>query len=145
MEKSKKVEKIKKGMFMRIIEKITWSFDNSSSGFSARKLSAFWSVMVATLVTLYVTIYDKTASMIPVYFAGIWLLYSLLCLGIVTAEQVLRFKEGFSNNKNDEDDHDHNIESEPIVEQKPVEQKPVEQKDDKKDQQGQDSGEDPVI
>lgn len=104
----------KKGMIKKIIEKIIWSFDNTSSGFSSRKLSAFFANMIAAAVTVYNCIYNNgTIPDAVMYIVGIWLVYSLLCLGIITAEQVLRFKEGFSAEKNPEDDHGQTEETKP--------------------------------
>jgi len=102
MEKGKK----QKGMFMKLFEKLIWSFDNSSSGFSARKLSAFAAIGIAAYVTIYncVVLASKIDES-TMYIIGIWLVFALLCLGIVTAEQILRFKEGLNTEKNVEDDH----------------------------------------
>lgn len=66
------------------------SFDNNpNSGFSARKLSAFTSVMIALYVTIH---YCSTEILVSVIHA--WLVFALLCLGIITIEQIIKLKNG---------------------------------------------------
>lgn len=72
---------------LTIIEKLMSSFDNHSMGFSARKLSAFIAVMVAIYSTVH---YVDGTTIVNVLM--VWLTFALMCLGIITAEQVLRFK-----------------------------------------------------
>ncbi len=74
--------------------KLIGTFDNSKDGFSARKMSAFAGVISAIVVTFYKipTIYQLEA-----LYA--WLVFALACLGIVTAEQVIKFKNGNSEVK----------------------------------------------
>lgn len=72
-----------------IITNVKDSFHNNPTGFSARKLSAFASFSIAA----YVAVQNSTPED-AVMLAGVFLLYSLLCLGIVTAEQIVRFREG---------------------------------------------------
>ena len=66
------------------------SFDNNpNSGFSARKLSAFISVMIAFYITIH---YCSTDVLVEVIY--VWLLFALLCLGIITIEQIIKLKSG---------------------------------------------------
>lgn len=74
---------------MGIIKKILGSFDNTSDGFSARKLSAFITVHTA-IVCAYRIVTPENGQ----YIIGILLLFALLALGIVTAEQIIRYKDG---------------------------------------------------
>ena len=74
---------------MNIINKILGSFDNSKDGFSARKLSAF----VFVLFSAYIHInYISTDNAIEALFVDSGTL--LLCLGIITMEQIIKFKNG---------------------------------------------------
>lgn len=72
-----------------IIHKLIASFDNTTDGFSARKLSAFAGVIVSIIAT-FRFVDDKTI----IEALMVWLVFALLCLGIVTAEQVLKFYKG---------------------------------------------------
>ena len=71
-------------------EKLLGSFDTTSSGsLSARKLSAFAAVMTA----IYVTAKEiPTSDQINALYA--WLFFAAVCLGIVTAEQIIKLKNG---------------------------------------------------
>lgn len=72
-----------------ILHKIISSFDNTTDGFSARKLSAFAGVVVSIIATFRFIDHQTIVEALIV-----WLVFALLCLGIVTAEQVLRFYKG---------------------------------------------------
>lgn len=80
-----------------ILHKLIASFDNTTDGFSARKLSAFAGVVVSIIAT-FRFVDDKTI----IEALMVWLVFALLCLGIVTAEQVLKFYKGGENSKVDE-------------------------------------------
>lgn len=83
---------MKKGFFATIERALKWflsSFDTSSTGSSARKLSAFVAVSVCLLITYRNTDRDNLAEILI-----IWLMFAALCLSIVTIEQVIRFREG---------------------------------------------------
>ena len=71
----------------KLMQKIIASFDNSKDGFSARKLSAFAGVTVSIIATFR---FVDTATIIEALM--VWLCFALLCLGIITAEQVIRFR-----------------------------------------------------
>jgi hypothetical protein len=65
------------------------SFHNRPDGLSARKLSAFAGVMVSLWITQKYTSVETLEGVLM-----IWLGFSLLCLGIITFEQIIRFKGG---------------------------------------------------
>ena len=96
---------------MSLWDKLVASFDNSTDGFSARKLSAFTAVMVA-LVATFRFADDK----VIVHTLMVWLTFALLCMGIITAEQILKFYKREDNTQ----PHDAQPTSEePVEEQKP--------------------------
>ena len=71
-----------------LIKKIIASFDNKQNeGLSARKLTAFFSIVTGA----YITICKLPESE---QFNGlcVWLLLCILCLGIVTFEQIIKLK-----------------------------------------------------
>lgn len=66
------------------------SFDTESGGLSARKLSAFYGVVGgATYVTVKLVKPED-----GLYALVAWLLFALLCLGIVTIQNVIELKNG---------------------------------------------------
>ena len=71
---------------MNIYQKLTHSLDNTKDGFSGRKLTALWSIMVATAVTY------QLPPDVRLHALYAWQILALLCLGIITAEQVLKFR-----------------------------------------------------
>lgn len=73
----------------RIYEGIIGSFNNSPIGFSGRKLTAFWFMLLATYVH-WKHLSGENETMFLLIDAGT----ALLCLGIITFEQVLKFKNG---------------------------------------------------
>lgn len=75
------------GFIADLWTKLIASFDNSSKGFSARKLSAFAAVIMGVYATVH---YVETVNVIEALHA--WLLFALLCMGIVTLEQVANAK-----------------------------------------------------
>jgi len=74
-----------------IINKFIASFDTVTDGFSSRKLTAMWAVMVGTAVTYTL---PPEARLHALYA---WQLLALLCLGIVTVQQIINFKNGNSD------------------------------------------------
>lgn len=76
----------------KLMEKILASFDNSNDGFSARKLSAFVGVTVSIVATFR---FVDTTTIIEALM--VWLCFALLCLGIITAEQVIRLRNKGNN------------------------------------------------
>lgn len=77
----------------KIIYKFLGSFDNSTNSFSARKLTAF----TAIIVSIYVTYTLPNEMRLHALYA--WQLLALLCLGIVTVEQIIKFKNGSTDTK----------------------------------------------
>lgn len=79
---------------MKIINNLINSFTTDKSGFSARKLSAFAAVIVAIYITVKLV---PIAAQIDALYA--WLFFALICLGIVTIEQIINLKNGKTNNE----------------------------------------------
>jgi 4-amino-4-deoxy-L-arabinose transferase-like glycosyltransferase len=72
------------------IKKLTGSLDNySKETYSGRKLSALAGVIAAYYVT-----YKFTDITVLDYVLTAWLCFALLCLGIITAQQVIELKNG---------------------------------------------------
>jgi len=77
-----------------ILSKIIGSLDNRQDiGFSARKLTGLASIIMGAYITICKLPID--AQLHALYA---WQLLALLCLGIVTIEQVIKFKNGNSTN-----------------------------------------------
>lgn len=65
------------------------SFKNDKAGYSGRKLSAFIGVATAIYLTIFkIPLEHQLDSLV------VWLAFSLLCLGIVTVQNVIEFKNG---------------------------------------------------
>ena len=73
------------------LKKITASLDTSSLGFSGRKLTALASIVIAAYVTY------NLPDDVKLYALYSWQALGLLCLGIVTIEQIIKLK----NNKDE--------------------------------------------
>jgi len=73
-----------------MLKKLIASFDNSTLGFSGRKLTAFASVVIAAYVTYTLPLEVRLHALYS------WQILALLCLGIITVEQVIKFKNGQS-------------------------------------------------
>ena len=71
------------------ITKLTASLDNHSLGYSGRKLSALAGVLTGIYITIKLLPVD--AQLHALY---VWLLFSLLCLGIITIQNVIELKNG---------------------------------------------------
>jgi hypothetical protein len=67
-----------------ILTEIFWTLSNKKSNWSARKLSAFAGVVITGCLTI-----SNAKSDNAIEFAHAWLLFALLCLGAVTAEQLI--------------------------------------------------------
>ena len=74
---------------MKFVNDLYNSFHNKPDGFSARKLSAFAGVMVAIIAT-----FKFCDEKVLIDVITVWLIFSLLCLGIITLQQVIDFKTG---------------------------------------------------
>jgi hypothetical protein len=81
-----------------VINNIIESFNNSPGGFSGRKLTAFWFVMLTTYLEYKFVDFSNLEIVISTN-----LLLVLLCLGIVTFEQIVKFKNGSTNEKKNSD------------------------------------------
>lgn len=77
---------------MKFIDDIYNSFHNKPEGFSARKLSAFAGVVVAIIAT-----FRFCDEKVLINVITVWLIFALLCLGIITLQQVIDFKAGKSS------------------------------------------------
>jgi hypothetical protein len=76
----------------QFIKKLFASLDNHSLGFSGRKLSSLAGVMVG----VYITVHEiPKTDLITALYA--WLGFALLCLGIVTVQNIIDFKNGKEN------------------------------------------------
>ncbi len=72
------------------ITNIVRSLDNvQGQGYSARKLTSLFAVLMGAYITKY-----KLPSDCQLYALYTWLAVALLCLGIVTVEQIIKFKNG---------------------------------------------------
>lgn len=68
------------------ITKLFASLDNHSLGYSGRKLTAMASIIIAAYVTYTLPLDVRLHALYA------WQILALLCLGIVTAEQIIKFK-----------------------------------------------------
>lgn len=76
----------------KIIKNLINSLNNTDSGYSARKLTAFsLMILIAYVHYKYVDL-SNAIEAILIDLGGV-----LLLLGIVTFEQIIRFREGGSN------------------------------------------------
>jgi len=72
------------------LNKLTGSLDvHTKNSFSARKLSALAAIIAAYYATYKFTNIDTLD-----YVLTTWLAFALLCLGIITAQQVVELKNG---------------------------------------------------
>ena len=81
------------GLFKIIGSNLLASFHNDPGGFSGRKLSAFFAVMMAAYNLRF------ASTEIAVEMTMTWLGFALLCLGIVTVQQIIDFKNGKTPNR----------------------------------------------
>jgi hypothetical protein len=86
-----------------VINNILKSFDNDQGGFSARKLTAFWFVIVTTYLESKFVDISNLEIVISTN-----LLLVLLCLGIVTFEQIVKFRTGSTNDAKNSDSNNGN-------------------------------------
>lgn len=78
----------------KVLEKLINSFDNENAGFSARKLSAFVGVILSVFLSIKYCDKEILETVIT-----IWLGFGLLCLGIITMQQIISFKNGNNDEK----------------------------------------------
>ena len=74
---------------MKFLPKLDASLDNHSKGWSGRKLTSLFAVLMAAYITKFEL--PQEAQLHALYA---WLLLVVMCLGIVTAEQIIKFKNG---------------------------------------------------
>lgn len=75
-----------------IINNLIGSLDNKQdSGYSGRKLTGLFSVLIGACVTY---VLPEDAKLHALYS---WQILALLCLGIVTVEQIIKFKNDQEN------------------------------------------------
>jgi hypothetical protein len=72
-----------------MIKDLLNSFKNDKIGYSGRKLSAFIGVATAIYLTIFKIPLENQLDALMV-----WLSFSLLCLGIVTVQNIIEFKNG---------------------------------------------------
>jgi hypothetical protein len=66
------------------------SFFADKDGFSARKMSAFWAVVI---VSTYLSVkHSDPANSVTIIQS--WLVFGAACMGMVTAQQISDFKNG---------------------------------------------------
>ena len=76
------------------ITKLFASLDNHSLGYSGRKLTAAFAVFMGAYITFCKL--DKSDQLHALYA---WQILALLCLGIVTVQNIIDFKNGKGNEK----------------------------------------------
>ena len=74
---------------MNIFKDLYNSFNTEAGGFSSRKLSAFLALVTAVWLSHKYTTPQNLDSIIIT-----WLLFALLCLGLVTFGQIIQLKNG---------------------------------------------------
>lgn len=81
-----------------IFKNLFASLDNHNLGYSGRKLTALFAILIAAYVTYTLPV---DAKLHAVYA---WQILALLCLGIVTVEQIIKFKNGGESNEPKKED-----------------------------------------
>jgi hypothetical protein len=71
------------------------SFKHNKEGASGRKLSAFWAIVVVSTYISYK--YTTTANVIEMTIT--WLVFALVCLGLVTIPELLKYLAELKNGK----------------------------------------------
>lgn len=74
---------------MSIYRDLLDSFHNRPGGFSARKLSAFFCMIVATVVT-----FRFGSANVSVELTLVWVMAAMYYLGIITWKQIQEFRSG---------------------------------------------------
>lgn len=72
---------------MSWIKDIWNGFKTGASGLSGRKLSAFWAIVVVSTFLSYKNTTEKNA----IQMVGMWLIFALICLGLVTIPELIKF------------------------------------------------------
>lgn len=71
-----------------IFKNIFASLDNHNLGYSGRKLTALFAILMGAYVTYTLPLEVRLHALYS------WQILALLCLGIVTVEQIIKFKNG---------------------------------------------------
>jgi hypothetical protein len=71
-----------------IFKNIFASLDNHNLGYSGRKLTALFAVLMGAYITYTLPLEARLHALYS------WQLLALLCLGIVTFEQIIKLKNG---------------------------------------------------
>ena len=80
----------------KIIQKLESTFDTTTKGYSSRKLSAFYAIVV--MGGLLTWKYGDENNAVEMLTA--WLIFGLLCLGIITVQNIINFKTGTTTDTN---------------------------------------------
>lgn len=80
----------------KVLRKLESTFDTTTKGYSSRKLSAFWAIVIMGGLITYR--YVDVSNAIEMLTA--WLVFGLLCLGIITVQNIINFKNGTTTNTN---------------------------------------------
>lgn len=83
----------------KVLRKLESTFDTTTKGYSSRKLSAFWAIVIMGGLITYR--YVNVSNAIEMLTA--WLVFGLLCLGIITAQNIINFKNGTTTDTNSSD------------------------------------------
>lgn len=78
---------------MKILDNLIQSFTTEKGGFAARKLTAFAFMVCIAYIHYSALTIDNVEVFLWVDLAGV-----MLCLGLVTAEQLISIKGGQTNN-----------------------------------------------
>jgi hypothetical protein len=80
----------------KLITKLFQSFEANKDGFSGRKISA----MVAIVTGIYITVklIPESAQLHALYA---WQMFALVCLGLVTIPELIKFITEVKNGKNE--------------------------------------------
>jgi hypothetical protein len=74
-------------LFKTVLENLLGSFDVHTKSWSGRKLSGFIGVITGVAITAFNVKADSA-----LYFLISWQVFALMCLGLITAQQLIEFK-----------------------------------------------------
>lgn len=74
---------------MKFVDKLADSLHNQPGGFSFRKLASMVGVVTSVIIT-----FRFCDEKVLVQVVCVWLLFSLLCVGIITFQDIIKFKTG---------------------------------------------------
>jgi len=79
-------------------KRLTNSLDTKNEGFSGRKLSAVYGNILAGVLVYFYS--QSPLKNFPLVY-GITLTYACLCLGLVTATNIIKFRHGTKDDKDE--------------------------------------------